>query len=508
MSRSAASNTVATFFAVLLSCWASNSAFAFELPPTDRAALLAKQGDLQGALAAAQTAAKNNPTDWLALASLSYHSWQMGDNASAVRAGMDAVKHNPRSVIALTNLARMEEALGAQRDALTTYERLVQVAPENQAGHLGIARCYISADNRQKALVILEQMIEQDSRSFNWYNEVTETCLRINEPALALKSACKSATVSSLSNDISLAQTQRLLALLMSGSRDSQVHALAKEVFASAKPTRYEIYVRAAEALCPSGCPGDAEPILESAINNLKGSDDSEGFYKLGRVFQNKALYVSFDKAKYSQWQALARSAYRTAVSMTPYQARYHTALASTLEPQSEGMKSALQTAAKLDSFDSLTARLLTLANEKRGFCPTKVRFSASGINCTCHFAKIEQELQKGSGVAFVSIRRSEPYEGVMLIEEQGDTAENVLNKCKETLTGGPSTKLFESIKMNVISRQPVEGIAEAVCIAQNAVVGDPLLFFEGLTVPAPTLPTPETILPRAISAKKKPHAQ
>lgn len=470
--------------------------------PVEQSAGLARNNDPQGALAILQKSAAMNSQDWLTQASLSYHSWQLGDNASAIRAGLEAVKLNPRSTVALTNLARMEEALGAQRDALILYEKLSKLDAQNPVGGIGQARCYITTDNRERALAILKGMTQINRDNFGWNYQVAQMLLQINESSAASATALQALYCAKNKEEEAKAKTQLLLALVLN-NQTNEANAIALDVFDHCQPTRHEVFVRTASKLCKVSQPELAERIMLSALRNLNGPDDAEGFYKLGRVFQNKAAYVSFDATKYSKWQQLAQQAYEAALVRDKMQARYYQALAGVLEQQKRHASAVeqLQTAHKLDPFDTLTCRLLTSAQEQKPFNIAKIRFSTKGVTCTCHFAKIEQELAKGTGVAFASISRVEPFEGTLLLSESG-AAEAVLQKCKSNLTGGPETKLFNDMQFAVLSREPIYGAEEAVRVAQNATVGDPLLYFDFLAVTPPVMPTGADRGMKAIATK------
>lgn len=472
--------------------------------PCSTAAELSGKGDAQGALTAAQSAATAHPADWLAQASLSYHSWQLGDNYAAIRAGMEAAKYNPNSLLALSNLACMEEALGSQRDALVLYERLSKIAPHDPGGGIGQARCYANTDNRERAISILREMSLRNRDSFDWNYQLGQTLLRLNEPVAAAEAATRAVDCTENQSMQAKAKALLLLSLIVS-NQTSKAEALAPDVFDNCHPTRHEVFVRAAEKLCQVTKPESGEKILTSALANLSDSEDAEGFFKLGRVFQNKAAYVSFDRHKYSRWQHLAGEAYKTALDKDKMQFRYYVAYAGVLAQQQkfDEATQALQDAQKMMPTDSLTTQLLAAARQKQTFNSLKARFSTKGINCTCHFGRIEQELTKVKGVSFAAISRVEPFEGVMLVDRTTSPVQ-VMNTCKTNLTGGPETKLFKEIDFKILSCHPVSGAEEATRIAQDATVGDPLLYFDYLPLTPPRLPTPQDRSATTITLHKK----
>lgn len=459
----------------------------------DKPASLALLGDMPAALAVAQTYARQHPSDSYGQLALSYHSWQMGDTEGAFRAGELAVTGLPSAALPLVNLARMSEALGGQNKAMTLYEKLIKVAPENPAGYAGLIRCYMTLDNRDRALTLLQEMLRRNTNAFDWNLQLSEIALQTNEPQLAVEGANRALQCSTNQEQQSRAKVQLLSALQLTNDTD-KCAALATDVFAQCCPQMAEIYVRAVAKSTKATQPQSAETILSSALKNLTRPEHAEGFYKIGRVCQDKAGYVSFDKDKYGRWNELARQAYQTAIQMDGMQSRYRVALASTLSQQKKyvQMKDELNMASRLEPFNSLILHLIDSANQQQQFSTTKIRFKTRGVNCTCHFSKIEMELYKNKEVSFVFISRTEPFEGVMLLSEGNSKAEVLFGKAKESLTGGPTTKLFNDIGFDVIARQSLSGAEEAVRIAQDASVGDPLAFYDQTPVPRPIMPSNE----------------
>ncbi|MBY0552459.1 MAG: hypothetical protein K2W95_34580 [Candidatus Obscuribacterales bacterium] len=454
---------------------------------------LARKGDMPAALATAQTYSTTHPNDPYGQLALSYHSWQMGDTEGAFRAGERAVDALPSASLPLINLARMSEALGGQNKAITLYEKLIKIAPQDPAGYAGLIRCYLTLENRPKALTLLQDMLTRNDNDLDWNLQLSEIALQSNEPQLAVEGANRALKCATNREQESSAKVRLLSALQLTAEPNTSA-SLIEDVFAQCSPQEVELYVRAAAKSTKATQPHSAELILQAALKNLTKPEHAEGLYKLGRVFQDKASYVSFETNKYNRWQQLAQQAYQSAIELDNMQSRYHVALASTLGQQKKypQMKDELQKASRLEPFNALITHLLDSADREQQFCATKIRFKTRGINCTCHFSKIETELYKNKEVAFAFISRTEPYEGVMLLSKSNCSAEELFGKCKESLTGGPATKLYSDFGFDTIAKQSITGAEEAVRIAQDAAVGDPLAFYNLTPIPRPIMPSIE----------------
>ncbi len=486
---------------------------------------LFKQGQTQQALELELKAIAENRKDWQSHALLSYYAWQEGNVVAAISEGEEAVKFSPGNELVLLNLAQMEESVDACKKAIPMYEQCIRLNPNNWFPRLGLARCLIKLGKLYDGLSIIDDMASRPTGSFDWFSEVSDAYLWQKKADSAADAAAKALTFATTPEQKSIGSTRLLSALLRAGQLD-RARALQDTVFQDCHPKNYELFVRSAYSLLPVTDPSAAKTLMTSALKNLTKGEDADGFYRLGRLFEDKSSYVQYDAAKNGAWLEAAETAYHKAISLDKFQARYYLALAGIMARQGKATEilEHVKQAQSLDPYDTVAAFLLSPSTLNRavtdesalsqvsaitqakfgGFTLTKVSFQVSGINCSCHLSMIENAFRKIDGIAFVNISRQEPYIGTMLIEQSVTPVQSAFTKCTEALLTGAQLKDAVSLAFKVKSSSPTAGVEEAIRVAQNSQFGDVLQFYEEFKTLQPTLPWTATAK-GTISAKSPP---
>ena len=471
---------------------------------------LYKKGQTQEALEAALAAVSRNKQDWQAHALVSFYAWQQGNTVASIAEGEKAVKLAPRNELSLTNLAQMEEAIDACKKAIPIYEKCIQLNPDNPATRLGLANCLIKLGKIYDGFGIIEEMASRKAGTFEWYSAISDEYSLLKKPALALESAERAFALCSTAEQKSTGTIRLFSALLRTGQVD-RARTLLGSVFTECRPKDYELYVQAADKLLMATDPSSAAIILQSALQNLSAPEDAEGFYRLGRIFEDRSAYVSYDREKKGLWLDAAGTAYSKAIAFDHFQARYALALAGVAAEQHDtaALTEQLKQAQALAPTDALTAFLVSHAvsqsgqSTRNGITPstvvdepktaqlnlTRVRFEACGVSCSCHITMVENALTKVNGVAFVHISHQKPYVGTMLIDQSVAPPEKAFAKCLETLAGGVKLKDSELISFPIRSTSAPIGTGEAIRLAQNALYGDVLQFYPQVKAVQPILP-------------------
>ena len=495
-------NSLATLVALTLlvdTAPATASATAADLTKmpqkTHEAVVLFRQGKLQEAAALAQTAVVAAPDNWLSHATLSYLAWQQGNVLLALDEAEESNRLSSGNLVALTNLAKMKDALEDSSRAIKFYEQAAKLAPEDCSVQLGIARSYYKLGQSENALAVLTEMLHRPDKDFDWYYQVADAYLQFGKPDLAAQATTKAIKVAVKSEQVSAGTTQLLLALLRDGQFE-RAKALRERVFRRCHPDNYELYVRAASTLLPAANPASATNLVNAAVANLLTVDNAEGFYRLGRVFEDRSSSVSYDVRKHDDWLKHAGVAYRRAVALDPMQARYQLALAGILDQQGEKFQAlaALNQAKMLDPMNKLPPAVVAKIAANEAPAPAKlssVRFSIKGITCGCRVTKVQGALSKIDGVAFANISYQQSYEGLILVDESLVSTNEVFSRCRESFGSDPNLKIPELITFEVISSEKVDSMENAVRIAQNAQYGDPLQFYVQLRAVEPVMPVP-----------------
>ena len=305
-------------------------------------------------------------------------------------------------------------------------------------------------------------------------------------------------------------------------------------VFTQSHPRNSEIYVLAAQDLLDVRKPEEAQILWDSAKENLKSEEDADGFYRLGRIFQNKANLslpaavgagdstfpsgvegsgtntnspASTSSSKpsssssiannnnnnnnnvFENWIDYAKLAYEKAIELDPRQGRYHIALAGCIgiTGNREKFESELKQAKSMDQFDALSVYLLSTPFPLK---LSKATFRIKGLTCSCHVSKVETTLCDVPGVAFAHISREETPQGqngVLLFDPSKVDLTKAFAQCNTAFNSAiPQVKLFT---FDVLSTVPVRSTEEAVKISQDEKYGDALQFFNQIRAVEPVLP-------------------
>jgi tetratricopeptide (TPR) repeat protein len=284
---------------------------------TRQAIQLYAQKQAQQAIALEMQAVKTKPGKWLHHAVLSYFLWQESKPKEAIIEGNFAIRHAPRNPVLLINEGIMLQASGDLESAVSCFAKARALAPSAWKAWIGEAQSLTLAGRAEEAASILGAMASRSSNDFNWYYELGQAYLSMDRPDLAAGVAPKSVKLATPAEQKSNSLIQLFLAYL----RDNQIeraNELKHQVFCDNKSIDAQIYLGSASALVPVLEPGAATEILNSAVANLEEISDSETFFRLAKIFEEKANYVSYDSTKCSAWLQNEELAYRQAIKLNP----------------------------------------------------------------------------------------------------------------------------------------------------------------------------------------------
>lgn len=429
---------------------------------------------------------------WLTHATAAYTSWQEGDVVSAQMEAEAAVKLAPRNLLALTNYAAICEALDDCATALPLYERAGKIDPNSQVAWLGRVRCNSKLGRPADALAVLQEMSGLERSSFDWYFELAQTCLQMDEPRLAEQAAARAFALASNRKQKGDACEQRMLALLREGRLD-EARAIERDLFTVYQPKDYEVYVRAAAVLTDKD-PNSADELLSAATRNLDQLDDGEGLYRLGRIFELKGG---------DAWLQRAEVAFRRAIVLNPRMGKFHVGLAGVLGQKgaSAEMKSELAAATSLDGSDFLAKHLSSLPEERLAkLGMTRIEFQLRGLNCACHVGKLAAALRNVDGVAFADASAREPYDACVIIDEKIVSFSDAAAKAKQKAFEGMKDS-FTSVEFVEKRRGKCDTAFQAIVAAQQAMDGDVLHFMHQFGGIQPVMP----VEPIAVVNRKDP---
>lgn len=460
------------------------------------------QGKIQEAAELSEKAAAEQPSDWLSRAALSFYAWQQGDIIKAVDEGSKAVELAPSNYIAVLNLALVKEGLEDLTGAIPLYEKARTIDPNNYVPVIGIARCQIKLGKETEGLQTLQEMSAANGKEFDWYYELADTYLRINKISLASPVAAKAMPLAKTPEQKSQARMLAMLAFIQNNQL-KEAAALKDDVFNKSTPRDYELYIRTLSGLVPETDPESAKRLLEIARTNLFTEEDSEGFYRMGRVAEEKAEKCKGDSAKYEAWLANAEIAYRRAISLFTGQsfqrAKFYMGLASVLDQQGklEELSKALGSAIAINRFDTLAPFLrsqLEHAKPDAKHCPIQldnVSFKIDNLNCNCQISKVEDTLNHVDGVAFARIlSTSNPYEGMILIDQSKTAVKDAFAQTTEKIKA-----LYATLKTPIspnfiqISSTPISSATAAIALEQQTQNGAATAFFNSFKAVVPFEP-------------------
>ncbi|MBZ0188474.1 MAG: hypothetical protein K8F91_19655, partial [Candidatus Obscuribacterales bacterium] len=110
-------------------------------PITRQAIELYNQGRLADATSLQEKALKQEPSDWLTNAALSYMLWRQANVYEAIRQGREAARLAPRNPVILCNLGLMLQASDDCDEAIDCYRKAIDIEPTSFLPQLGTARC-------------------------------------------------------------------------------------------------------------------------------------------------------------------------------------------------------------------------------------------------------------------------------------------------------------------------------------------------------------------------------
>jgi tetratricopeptide (TPR) repeat protein len=458
---------------------------------TDEAISLLREGKLQEAVDLQEQVIKAQPKTWLPHAALSYMYWQQGNAPDAIIEGQKAVRYAPQNAIALINLAHMHQALESHSDAIPLYERAAQADPHNWVPPVCLSRCYAKGHQSEKALQILNDMAKQSGESFSWYFQLGNAYLIMDKHDLAISPFTTAVSLAETPTEKNAASTRLFLALL----RDNQIaraRPMQEHIFSDFRPDDSELYARTAAQLLRNSEPESGQQLLKFALENLRATNDSDGFFRLGKIFEQKAVEVSTDNKLRQGWLDNAETAFQQAIELNPGQAKYHLALAATLWQKTKTQEAAneLREASSFNRFDPLAPYLMASFTGSNSASPklVAVNFGINGLTCGCHITKITEGFSKIEAVVFANISALKPYSGTILVDESVMPLKEVFEKCPQ-LAFGSSEALKEPITFEVKSQENLTSLDAAVRIALNAKDGDVLKYPRPFDLLPPVMP-------------------
>jgi tetratricopeptide (TPR) repeat protein len=458
---------------------------------TDQAINLLREGKLQEAVDLQEQVIKAQPKTWLPHAALSYMYWQQGNAPDAIIEGQKAVRYAPHNAIALINLAHMHQALDSYPEAIPLYERAAQADPHNWVPPVCLSRCYAKSHQSEKALQILNDMAKQSGESFSWYFQLGNAYLIMDKQDLAIAPFTTAVSLAATPTEKNASSSRLYLALL----RDNQIakaRPMQEQIFSDFRPDDSELYARTAAQLLRSTEPESGQQLLKYALENLRATNDSDGFFRLGKIFQQKAIEVSIDSKQRQSWLDNAEAAFEQAIELNPGQAKYHLALAAVLSQKGKAQETGneLREASSFNRFDPLAPYLIANLTDSNPALPNliAVSFGINGLTCGCHITKIAEGFTKIKAVVFADLSALKPYSGTILVDESLMPLKEVFEKCPQ-LAFGSADALKEPITFEVKSQEKVTSLDAAVRIALNAKDGDVLKYPKPFDLLPPVMP-------------------
>ncbi len=453
---------------------------------------LVKCGEAVKAIDLQNKALKQQPRNAMLHLGASYCYWQQGNVLNAIAEGQQAILLEPDNFLALFNLARMNESLDACENAMSLYRRASRVNPSDAESKVGWARCSFRLGRESDALALLSEMTSSQAQNFDTLFKIAQTYFRLGEPALSARAAQQAVDATSDSLEQSKARALQLLSLLKSNQFDPSAR-IADETFATCRQGSYELFVRAASTLLPALNPTSAEPLVKAARTNLVKLEDADGFFRLGRIFEDKASYVSYDATKYQAWINWSAEMYGAATSLDPIQSRFHLALGGVLAQQGKNQEAVqeFQKAQSLEPQNPLMPYLAGLAQsgDANHLHLIHASFQLVGLTCGCHSSRIESEVSAIEGVRFIGLSHQEPHQGTLLFDNSKVSLPDIWSKCRQSIAQGPEMKHPIVFSVERERTESVSRIEDVVRIAQNTIFGDVLQFYTTTASIDPVIP-------------------
>jgi tetratricopeptide (TPR) repeat protein len=460
---------------------------------TQKAAAFCKEGKFLESTELTRKAIALSPTAWYPRAALSYFNWQQGNVLGAIEEGKRAVAFAPKNKLAIANLAHMQESLNDCIDAIPLYEKCQVLSPEEVEPLLGAVRCRFKMGKETEALASLKRMSAQRGHGYEWNFRLTQTCLEADHPEVAVRAASDAVATAANADQRHDAKAALLTVLLRTGDKERAL-GVAQQLFGAsdrASAGRYkggaEIYVRAAGTLLGWHDFLLARKILESAVGNLNDSEDSDGFFRLARVFEARG---QADIGGRGDWLTLATRAYRRAIELDPTQSRSHLSLAGALYDlgHTTEAKDELAQAGKLEQFDPLPNFFMDhLTGDDLNL--TKATFKVEKLSCNCHASRIIQSLSKVDGVAFADIPAKKFDQCTLVFDPNVTSPTAAFAKAMETFAPKDASTKAPDVKFAVLSTESISRPSQVIALAQATRCGEPMQFFSQFAAVEPISP-------------------
>ncbi len=442
---------------------------------TREATALFASNKVQEAIELENQVVKNAPGYWLPHSALSIMEWRRNRYDIALKEAQAAAKLAPENETAVLNYAQMSQQLGYYETSIPLFRKAIKVSSSNWAPRIGLMQCLVSSARADEARAVLDQMSGKTDADFDWWYQLANSYSKLDKPKQAAAAAQKALAVASSAEQKASAIASLFIDLIRANEID-RARAIEDDVF-KGKPKDDEVYVRAAADLYPVTDPVRGRNLISAAIDNCL--PNTEGYYRIGEVFEQKADTHSGDLNYRDAWLDNAEVAYRAAIKGSPTNAKYYLALAAIFDRmgRTEEMVAMLTKAKVLDSSDALAPYLVSrvkLANndlagrlrEKLTGAAekpyqlnlAKTDFQVDNLHCNCRLTALQVQIKQQIGIKFVAItNREKPFKGTLLVDQSFGTT-----KAFETI------EKREAVRLEVVSSEPVHTVSEAIKISQN----------------------------------------
>ena len=440
----------------------------------DATALFARN-KFQEAIELENQVIKSAPNYWLPHSALSIMEWRRNRYDVALKEAQAAARLAPENETVVLNYAQMSQQLGYYETSIPLFRKAIKVSASNWAPRIGLMQCLVSSARADEARAVLDQMSGKTDADFDWWYQLANSYSKLDKPKQAAAAAQKAFAAASSAEQKASAIASLFIDLIRANEID-RARSIEDDVF-KGKPKDDEVYVRAAADLCSVTNPLRGRNLISAAIDNCL--PNTEGYYRIGEVFEQKADTHSGDSSYCEAWLDNAEVAYRAAIKGSPTNAKYYLALAAIFDRmgRTEEMVTMLTKAKVLDSSDALAPYLVSrvkLANndlagrlrEKLTGAAekpyqlnlAKTDFQVDNLHCNCRLTALQVQIKQQIGIKFVAItNREKPFKGTLLVDQSFGT-----NKAFETI------EKREAVRLEVVSSEPIHTVSEAIKIWQN----------------------------------------